>query len=306
MKRRWKILAILLVLAGVATLLYAASSHGPATTIVFPRALDSYHDAGEKSVLTILVDRVQQEPFNLVATIIFLCAIIHTFLTSKFLAIAHHWNHLHAERKKRGEVDKQSLHFGAEVFHFFGEVEAVFGLWAIVLAVAIAVFYDWATFIYYVGEKTNYTEPVFVVIIMTLASTRPILKLSELAMWKIANLIGGNLTAWWLTILTIGPLLGSFITEPAAMTISALLLASKFYNLQPSARFKYATIGLLFVNISVGGTLSNFAAPPVLMVAAPWDWSLVFMLGHFGWKAALARVREGWRLVVAARSSARS
>jgi hypothetical protein len=69
------------------------------------------------------------------------------------------------------------------------------------------------------------------------------------------------------------------------MTISALLLAGKFYELGPSTRFKYATIGLLFVNISVGGTLSNFAAPPVLMVANPWNWDMVFMVVHFGWKA---------------------
>ena len=56
------------------------------------------------------------------------------------------------------------------------------------------------------------------------------------------------------------------------MTICALLLARQFYDLQPSARLKYATLGLLFVNVSIGGTLTHFAAPPVLMVARPWDW----------------------------------
>jgi hypothetical protein len=50
---------------------------------------------------------------------------------------------------------------------------------------------------------------------------------------------------------------------------------------------KYATVGLLFVNISVGGTLSNFAAPPVLMVAGPWKWDVGYMIVHFGWKAVL-------------------
>jgi len=71
------------------------------------------------------------------------------------------------------------------------------------------------------------------------------------------------------------------------MTISALLLAAKFYELHPGTRFKYATIGLLFVNISVGGTLSHFAAPPVLMVAGPWGWGMSHMMVHFGWKALL-------------------
>jgi Na+/H+ antiporter NhaD/arsenite permease-like protein len=57
--------------------------------------------------------------------------------------------------------------------------------------------------------------------------------------------------------------------------------------LDPSPTFKYATLGLLFVNISVGGTLTHFAAPPVLMVAGTWHWDMPFMLTHFGWRAVL-------------------
>ena len=87
--------------------------------------------------------------------------------------------------------------------------------------------------------------------------------------------------------MTLGPILGSFITEPAAMTICALLLARRLYDLKPSKRLSYATLGLLFVNISVGGTLTHFAAPPVLMVAAKWNWDTPFMLLNFGWKAVL-------------------
>ena len=95
------------------------------------------------------------------------------------------------------------------------------------------------------------------------------------------------------------PVAGSFITEPAAMTICALLLARQFFDLEPSTRLKYATLGLLFVNVSIGGTLTHFAAPPVLMVARPWDWDLLFMLSHFGWRAALAIVdRDAGRLRV--------
>lgn len=72
---------------------------------------------------------------------------------------------------------------------------------------------------------------MFVVVIMVLASTRPILKLAEASMAKVANLFGGSLFAWWFTILALGSVLGSFITEPGAMTISSLLLAKKFYDL---------------------------------------------------------------------------
>ncbi len=265
----------------------ASADHAAAS---FPRALDSYNDSGITDVFAILKNRISQEPFNLVATIIFFCAIIHTFMTSKFLAIAHKWEKGLQDKIDRQEVPKYFVHHGAKLFHFFGEVEVVFGLWVIVLSAAIVFFYDRTTWVNYVSHDVNFTEALFVVTVMILAASRPILKLTEAIMQFIANMLGGSLAAWWLTILTLGPILGSFITEPAAMTISALLLASKLYDLHPSEKFKYATIGLLFVNISVGGTLTHFAAPPVLMVAGPWDWGLLHMMSQFGWKAVLGIV----------------
>ena len=291
MKKSWKpgllvfVCLLCIALAGGAGALAAEKPADDAKA--FPRSLDSYNDANVDSIFAILINRVKQEPFNLIATLIFLCAIIHTFLTSKFLAVAHKWEHEHEQKKRQGLADKSSVHHGAELFHFLGEVEAVFGIWAITLVGAIFFFYDWKTTVNYISFRVNFTEPIFVVVIMALASTRPILKLTEQIMWKIANLLGGTLTAWWFTILTLGPVLGSLITEPAAMTISALMLAHKLYDLQPSEKFKYATIGLLFVNISVGGTLTHFAAPPVLMVAGPWNWGIGHMAANFGWKALL-------------------
>lgn len=93
----------------------------------------------------------------------------------------------------------------------------------------------------------NFTDAFFVVVIMTLSSSRPILKLTEGIMARIAGRLGGTIAAWWFAILTLGPMLGSFITGPAAMTISALLLKKKIYVLEPSRKLKYATIALLFV-----------------------------------------------------------
>jgi hypothetical protein len=292
--RHWKAWCITVIclfgisLAGGAYAAAPAAAHGDAPA--FPRSLESYHDADMESIGAILINRIKQEPFNLVATLIFLCAIIHTFLTTKFLAYAHKWEHEHEQKIQQGLAHKHSVHIPAGIFHFLGEVEVVFGLWVIALGAAIFVFNDWHTFVGYIGHKVNFTEAMFVVVIMILASTRPILKLSEMIMWKIANLMGGTLAAWWFTILTFGPMLGSLITEPAAMTISALLLAHKLYDLEPSVKFKYATIGLLFVNISVGGTLTHFAAPPVLMVAGPWNWGTDYMMLHFGWKAFIGIV----------------
>ena len=221
---------------------------------------------------------------------IFLLAIIHTFLTSRFTAIAHRLDHAHQAKIERSDASRDSVAHSARILHFLGEVEVVFGLWAAVLMVAIAAFHDWGTAIHYVGDTVNFTEPAFVVVIMTLAATRPILRLTENIIKRVAGVFGDSLAALWFTILTVGPLLGSFITEPAAITISALLLARSFYALEPSVKFRYATLGLLLVNISVGGTLTHFAAPPVLMVAAPWGWGTSHMLLHFGWKAAVAIV----------------
>lgn len=282
------LLAAGLAMAGHASgALAATGTSGGAYEAVFPRALESYGDAHLSGIAAILMNRIALAPFNLFATLVFLCAIVHTFLTSRLLAIAHRWERLHERRIADGTADRYSVHHGAKLFHFLGEVEAVFGIWVVALVAAMVWFYDWHTVVGYISGKVNFTEALFVVVIMTLASTRPILKLSEAVMWRVAELLGGTLTAWWLTILTLGPLLGSLITEPAAMTIAALLLAGKLYELEPSGKFKYATIGLLFVNISVGGTLSNFAAPPVLMVAGPWDWGIGHMIGHFGWKAII-------------------
>ena len=278
----------LLILLLASLSIWAGAAWGATPTsapnVDFPPALDSYADQDSDGIFANLKSRVSQQPFNLVATLIFFCAIVHTFLSSKFLTLAHKWENEHEEKIRQGKADKYSVHHGAELFHFFGEVEVVFGLWAAALVIAIIFFFDWNTTVNYISHHVNFGEPMFVVAIMILAATRPILKLAEMIMQKIAALLGGSLTAWWFTILTLGPTLGSFITEPAAMTISALLLSSKFYSLQPSTKFKYATLGLLFVNISVGGTLTNFAAPPVLMVAGPWGWDTLFMVTHFGWK----------------------
>jgi hypothetical protein len=138
--------------------------------------------------------------------------------------------------------------------------------------------------VHYIHGGVDLTEAVFVVVVMVLASSRPILRLAEALMTGVARLFGGSLAALWFTIMTLGPLLGSLITEPAAMTICAMLLSHTFYSLGPSLRFRYATLALLFVNVSVGGVLTHFAAPPVLMVAEPWGWGTAFMLSHFGWK----------------------
>ncbi len=259
----------------------------------FPIPLDSYPPVASSGLFQTLVDRIHQDPFNLAATAIFTMAIAHTFLTPKI----RHWAHV-VEDRHRADSGARKLTFsdddgnevpevsiGGQILHFLSEVEAVFGIWAVILALTITAFRDWHTAADYIGRKVNFTEPMFVMVIMALASTRPMMRFAERGLFLVASVGGATVSAWWLAILIIGPLFGSFITEPGAMTISAILLARQFYHYKPSPRLSYATIGLLFVNVSVGGTLTHFAAPPMVMAAGPWHWDMLYMLTNFGWKA---------------------
>ncbi len=241
-----------------------------------------------------LTFRASQQPFLLVATVIFLLAIVHTFFAIPITKLSHRVQHTHDAKIRRRHTTRgqpalagDMVSFKATMLHFLGEVEAIFGIWVLVLLAAMCVFYDLTTVKDYV-MGVNFTEPLFVVIIMAFASTRPILRFAESCLRFFARFGKQTPAAWWLAILIVAPLLGSFITEPGAMTIAAMLLAKKFYHLKPSPRFAYATLGLLFVNISVGGVLTNFAAPPVLMVARKWGLTSFEMLTHFGDKALVS------------------
>jgi Na+/H+ antiporter NhaD/arsenite permease-like protein len=141
------------------------------------------------------------------------------------------------------------------------------------------------------GYSVNYTEPAFVFAIMAMAATRPVIDLAGSMIQTVAKLLPlHHSVSFFLVAIILGPLLGSFITEPAAMTVTALILKRRYYDQGMTKKFMYATIGVLFVNVSVGGTLTHFAAPPVLMVAHTWDWDMMFMMKNFGWKSAIGVV----------------
>lgn len=207
------------------------------------------------------------------ATIIFFIAVLHTFLVTKFAVIAHKY--------PEGSI-------GENFFHFMAEIEAVFGIWSAVFIFLMVLNEGLTAPITYL-ESLNFTEPAFVFVIMAMAGTLPVVKLAERVILKASKLLPlpGKMS-FYLSVMILGPLLGSFITEPAAMTVTALILLKYFFTNEASQKFKYATIGLLFVNISIGGTLTHFAAPPVLMVAAKWGWDLKFMMINFGYKGAIS------------------
>lgn len=207
---------------------------------------------------------------QVLGAVLFAIAILHTFSTKYF------------ERLAR----TRPTHAG--VWHLLGEVEVVFGFWALVLVLAMFAIDGTEAATRYVNSR-NFTEPMFVFAIMVIAGTRPILQTARavVRMAALAIPLPGSM-GFYFTVLALVPLLGSFITEPAAMTVAALILAKRVFAQGISSRLKYATLGVLFVNVSIGGTLTPFAAPPVLMVAGKWGWDLAFMMSAFGWKAAIA------------------
>ncbi|WP_066355536.1 putative Na+/H+ antiporter [Aliarcobacter skirrowii] len=207
---------------------------------------------------------------QIIAAVIFAIAIIHIFSVKYFENLA----------------NRSEKHSG--LFHLLGEIEVVFGIWAMILVIFMFVFLGKAETMDYVNNR-NFVEPMFVFVIMVIAATRPILHTVIAIVKRLSNILPRKgATGFYFVVMCIVPLFGSFITEPAAMTLAALILSDKLFSQGISNKLKYMTLGALFINISIGGTLTNFAAPPILMVAQTWDWSSYFMLTTFGWKAAIA------------------
>ena len=209
-------------------------------------------------------------PIEITAAALFAIAVLHTFSTRYFEHLAH----------------TRTAHAG--VWHLLGEVETVFGFWAFVLVLFLVFAYGWPASSAYL-DSLHFTEPMFVFVVMVIAASRPIMQLARDCVRSAARFIPAQpALAGYFLALSLVPLLGSLITEPAAMTLAAFMLRDRVFAAGVSQRLKYATIGVLFVNVSVGGTLTHFAAPPVLMVAAKWGWTTSFMLSAFGAKALIA------------------
>ncbi len=238
---------------------------------------------GEMNVLSHEVSH----SFHITTLVIFLLAIFHTLFANYFTM----WSE-RIQKKYSAKSKELPVSFFIEILHFFGEIEVIFGLWVIPLMITITSFYGWKTAVDYLDSRT-YIEPMFVVVIMSVTATKPIIQVAERGLSFLASRFGGGVRAWWISILTLGPILGSFITEAGAMTLCSLLLARHFFTYAPAKKLAYGTLGLLFVNISMGGLLTNFAAPPILVIRRIWDWSSLYMLNHFGIKSIVGIVLTG-------------
>lgn len=213
---------------------------------------------------------------QVIGAILFAVAILHTFSVGFFTNLA----------------EKHPAHAG--LWELFAEVEFVFGFWAGILLLFIAAtatgtqtdsFHAVTGYL----EAQEYTEPLFVLAIMVVAASKPVLLFASFIVRTVSRVLPASRpVAFYFSVLSVVPLLSSFITEPAAMTLAALILKDAYFRKNMSSRLMYGTLGVLFVNVSIGGTLTSFAAPPVLMVATKWQWDTTFMMTHVGWRSALA------------------
>src|SRR4051812_37721209 len=161
------------------------------------------------------------ESIELAAAVLFGIALVHTFSARQL------------DRLARRYPNHEGL------FHLLGEVEVVFGFWAMVLMLALAALSSWPLALAYVDER-NYTEPLFVFAIMVVAASHPVLDLVRRAGGGLARMlrVAPPAATVWLG-LGLLPLLGSLVTEPAAMTIAALLLAPQVFRAGVPEPLKY-------------------------------------------------------------------
>lgn len=297
MQRKFSLYLTLIALSLMVGLMggLAESSLDPDLSVSL-QFVEQYQDDDLQGIWQRLWHRVSLRPINLLFLVCFFLAVLHTFAAHRFARWArqkgyHERNReavgltpghvMPSEPSEKGQLSGET--FIANLLFFFGEVEVVFGVWCCILFIIASFSFGWNAILSYMAAH-DYSEAIFVAVALALASTYPIMRFADKVLSAIARLGGGSPLAWWVLLLTIGPLLGAVMKESVAMTILALLLARHFFVCRPSLPLAYATLGLLFTNISVSGLFTSFASSAVLMVAAPWKWDTPFMWHTFGWK----------------------
>ncbi len=211
------------------------------------------------------------------ATLFFVVALVHTFLIPVIARVT-------------STLQKDSVAY--KVLHLLSEVELIFAFWALIFLMAW-IFREGTEPISQFMVNLNISEPLFILCIVLMASVKPVLQFVKRALVIIAISVAKffkiPLVICQIAILlTLGPLLGSVITEPAAMTLAGLLLLQMFKDVEIDTKFLYAVLAVLFVNVSIGGALTHFAAPPILMVARIWQWDFLTVFRNLGFACIIA------------------
>ncbi|MDR0340024.1 MAG: putative Na+/H+ antiporter, partial [Puniceicoccales bacterium] len=171
-----------------------------------------------------LPSKFSVSPREVATAFFFFTAIVHTFCAGAIGRQASQFQKRCDSLPISARLQRSLLGFYAHLCHLLGEIELPFAIWAIPSLLAIC----WAEGIdalrHYLCDEVSFSEPIFIVVIMAMAATRPVLSLAEKIIGVFAGLGRGTAAAWWFAILLVAPPLGSFLTEPAAITIGALLL----------------------------------------------------------------------------------
>ena len=117
---------------------------------------------------------MRNEHINSLGTVIFTLSVAHTFSVKVF----QQW----AQKYPEGSVAENLL-------HMLGEVEVIFGIWAGIFFILQALFFGYSGAVHYV-ESQNFAEPIFVFVIMAMASTRPVLNVANQLISGVAKLAG--------------------------------------------------------------------------------------------------------------------
>ncbi len=216
---------------------------------------------------------------NIVSLVVLILAIFTTFFYGYFVTMS----------------NRYKIH--SRFFHLISEVEVIFFIWAIFLVVTLCFLQGKDLTFEYINDL-KFIEPIFMFCIMIISSSNPITEFFNKLVVVFSRLMPINLaSALLFTTLCVIPLIGSIITEPAAITLAALFLKRYFFY-SISHKLRYAILAVLLVNISVGGTLTNFSSPPVLMIANVWNWDFKFMLVNFSYKAILTTMVNSLIVIV--------
>lgn len=141
-------------------------------------------------------------PVEILATVLFGFAILHTFSVKRFEHLAHKY--------PEGSV-------GENTFHLLGEVEVVFGLWASFLIIGMAFMKGGHAATEYL-EGLEFKEPFFVIVIMAISATRPVLQFTAMIIEGVSRFIPlPKGLRFYIAALIVGPLLGSFIDRKSVV-----------------------------------------------------------------------------------------
>ena len=154
-----------------------------------------------------LRERVKIAPFNLYATAVFLCAVVHTFCYRYFVEIAHF---IKNDSKGSGffyltDASDEARDIFSKIFHLLGEVEIIFAMWLVPLFAGFWYVYGWDGLSAYLDSMTyaerKFEEPLFVMAIMLISASKPIVDSAAWAIRRAAALGGGTVVAWWVAIM---------------------------------------------------------------------------------------------------------